>query len=77
MYVVKRLVCTARPRHAFTHFFQTYLVKQEQLRFLCENAFLHFRAVGKRGGRSPLRVLQISHSYLSWKTDIFSVPPGF
>ena len=48
-----------------------------QLRFLRENAFLHFRAVGKRGGQSPLRVLQISYSYLSWKTNISSVPPGF
>ena len=48
--------------------------QQEQAGFF---ASLHFRAVGKRGGRSPLRVLQISHSYLSWKTDIFSVPPGF
>ena len=32
---------------------------------ILRNASLHFRAVGKREGRSPLRVLQIRYSYLS------------
>ena len=88
MYVVKRLVCTPRPRHAVTHFFQTYLVKRRPRSSSSRSNFVfcvktHFFILGplEKGGvdrpsefYNQLFLSQLENRYLFCSPWILDLP---